>query len=62
MKRIEPVLSFGKIRASWGSIGDQSVANTLYVSTLSQSQSNWLDGSGNKVTQYGTPTLVDYET
>lgn len=61
MKRIEPVLSFGKIRASWGSIGDQSVANTLYVSTLSQSQSNWLDGSGNKVTQYGTPTLVDYD-
>lgn len=61
MKKVEPVLSFGKIRASWGSIGDQSVANTLYLSTLSSSQSNWLDGSGNKTTQYGTPSLVDYD-
>ena len=61
LKKIEPVLSFGKIRASWGSIGDQSVANTLYRSTLSSSQSNWLDASGNKNTQYGTPSLVDYD-
>lgn len=29
MKPVENILSFGKFRASWGSIGDQTVSNTL---------------------------------
>ena len=59
MQPIEKVLSFGKLRASWGSIGDQSVSNTLYKSILSSEQSTWLDGTGNKSPYFNTPTLVD---
>ena len=59
MAPINNILSFGKFRASWGSIGDQSVSNTLYKSILSDGQSSWLDGSGNKTPMFGTPSLVD---
>ena len=34
MKPVENILSFGKFRASWGSIGDQTVSNTLYLSLI----------------------------
>ena len=59
MKPIENILSFGKFRASWGSIGDQTVSNTLYKSVLEGGQSTWLGGNGNKLPLFGTPTLVD---
>ena len=59
MKSVENILSFGKFRASWGSIGDQTVSNTLYKAILADGQSSWLDGSGNKMPLYGTPSLVD---
>lgn len=61
MQPIDKVLSFGKFRASWGSIGDQSVKNTLYKSILDNGQSSWLDGNGNKMPLFGTPSLVDYD-
>ncbi|MDC7132290.1 TonB-dependent receptor [Bacteroides stercoris] len=59
MKPVENILSFGKFRASWGSIGDQTVSNILYKAILADGQSSWLDGSGNKMPLYGTPSLVD---
>ena len=59
MKPVENILSFGKFRASWGSIGDQTVSNTLYKAILADGQSSWLDGSGNKMPLYATPSLVD---
>lgn len=59
MKPVENILSFGKFRASWGSIGDQTVSNTLYKAILADGQSSWLDESGNKMPLYGTPSLVD---
>ncbi|NCC10270.1 MAG: TonB-dependent receptor [Bacteroidia bacterium] len=59
MKSIDRVWNFGKLRASWGSIGDQSVSNTLYKSVLSYDESSWLDGSNNKTVQFGTPSLID---
>ena len=34
MKPVENILSFGKFRASWGSIGDQTVSNTLYKAIM----------------------------
>ncbi|MBS1951442.1 MAG: SusC/RagA family TonB-linked outer membrane protein [Cytophagales bacterium] len=46
-----------KIRASWGSIGDQTVPNGLYVPTLSSSQTSWLI-SGAKPFQFSTPAAV----
>lgn len=58
MEPVRQVLSFGKIRASWGSVGDQTVSSNLYKSVMSQSLSNWLDANG-KVTTYGTPSLID---
>lgn len=59
MKFAENVLSFAKLRASWGSIGDQTVRNTLYRSVLSSSQANWIGSNNMKTTVYGTPTLID---
>lgn len=34
MAPLDPILSFAKIRASWGKIGDQSVSNALYLATM----------------------------
>ena len=55
---IKPVLSFGKIRASWGSIGDQTVPNDLYVSKMVGYNSTWLGGTGDKLIGYGAPAAV----
>lgn len=60
MKPLSNIWSWGKIRASWGSIGDQSVSNTLYKSVLGYDESTWLDGSNNKLVEFGTPSLIDY--
>lgn len=58
MRSLDPVLSFMKLRASWGSVGDQSVPSNLYVSTLSYAQTTWLDGS-TKFPRFSTPAAVD---
>lgn len=50
-------LSSLKLRASWGTIGDQSVPNSLYVPTMSGSFNNWLIG-GTKLYQFSTPGAV----
>ena len=58
LKWITPVVNMLKFRASWGSIGDQSVDPGLYISTLSPSgQSTWI-GGGSRVNYTGTPTVV----
>ncbi|MCD8078914.1 MAG: TonB-dependent receptor [Bacteroides sp.] len=57
MKPIERVLSFAKLRASWGSIGDQTVSNALYVPRLTNSETTWL-GSDGKLVGFHTPTAV----
>ncbi len=46
-----------KLRASWGSIGDQSVGNSLYVPTMTGGFNNWLIGNS-KLYQFGTPPSV----
>ncbi|HZL08619.1 MAG TPA: TonB-dependent receptor [Prolixibacteraceae bacterium] len=46
-----------KLRGSWGSIGDQSVKNSLYVPTMGGSYNGWLL-SGAKLYQFGTPDAV----
>src|SRR5690606_31761407 len=40
MESVSSVLSFAKLRASWGSIGDQSVSNSLYVPTMGKPTQN----------------------
>ncbi len=51
------VLSALKLRGSWGIIGDQTVPNSLYIPTMSGSQSSWIT-SGAKLYQFGTPAAV----
>ena len=46
-----------KLRGSWGSIGDQSVPNDLYVPTMTGSFNNWILGNA-KLYQFGTPAAV----
>lgn len=56
----KPLLSSLKLRASWGTIGDQSVPNSLYIPTMSGSQSSFiLVGSTTaRLYQFGTPAAV----
>ena len=58
MQDISNVLSFAKLRGSWGSIGDQSVPNSLYVPTMDLDRYSWLDGSGLPFYELGTPGNV----
>lgn len=59
MKGIEDVVSFGKIRASWGSIGDQSVPANLYISQLGIGEQSWLSDGNAKTVYAGAPSLVN---
>lgn len=59
MQSIKEAVSALKLRASWGKIGDQSVPNSLYVSTISSGSTvSWIGGDGNLLNYVGTPTSV----
>lgn len=58
MEWTKPVINSLKIRASWGSIGDQSVPSGLYISTLPSGQSTWIGANGTRLNFTGTPTAV----
>lgn len=58
METLQPVLNFAKLRASWGSIGDQSVSNSLYLANMNIAKNNWLSGSGEQFIQIGTPGAI----
>ena len=57
MAPVKSVMNNLKVRASWGSIGDQSVASSMYLPTMSGSTSTWIH-NGQKDTYYGTPAAV----
>ena len=57
MQWMKPAVSSLKFRGSWGTIGDQTVDNTLYVPTMSSSATTWLN-NGIKQVSYGTPAAV----
>ena len=57
MEGVKNALTSWKLRASWGSIGDQSVGSSLYIPTMSSTTSSWLH-NGMKDTYYGTPAAV----
>ena len=52
------VLSSLKFRGSWGTIGDQTVSNDLYVPTIGIGQITWIGANGQKVVAAGTPAAV----
>ncbi len=51
------ILNALKLRGSWGTIGDQTVSNSLYVPTMAGSFNNFILG-GAKLYQFGTPGAV----
>lgn len=53
----KPVLSFFKLRGSWGSIGNQAVGGNRFLKVMNASSSGWLIGANNMLT-VGTPGLV----
>jgi TonB-linked SusC/RagA family outer membrane protein len=53
---LKNLINFFKIRASYGSLGNQNVDNYLYIPTLSTSQSNYLFG-GSRLWTVSTPNL-----
>ena len=57
MQWIKPAVSSLKLRGSWGTIGDQTVPNDLYVATMTSYNSTWLN-NGSKLVYYGTPAAV----
>ena len=57
MSFADPVLTSWKIRASWGSIGNQAVGGNRFLRTMNTSSSGWLIGANNMLT-VGTPGLV----
>ncbi len=58
MDAAKNILSYTKLRASWGSIGDQSVANSLYIPTMGISKNSWLNSAGDQFFQLSTPNAV----
>ncbi len=62
MEGIRPVLSFAKLRASWGFIGDQSVPSGTYIPQMYPRESTWLGGDGNPYYTFSTPDAVDKTT
>lgn len=58
MSWMQPFVSHVKLRGSYGTIGDQTVSNDLYVSTLPSGLSSWIGSSGSKVPYVGTPAAV----
>lgn len=60
-KDLTNVVSNGKLRASFGEIGNEAVGDDMFVSTINKLTAGntwWLDASGVKTTMYDTPTLV----
>jgi hypothetical protein len=58
MSGINSLLSFAKLRASWGTIGDQSVPNSLYLPQMGIGTNSWLSSGGIPYYQLGTPAPV----
>lgn len=58
MKPVQSVVSFAKVRASWGSIGDPYVTDYLYIATMPYMESTWLGSDGKKFPGFKTPTAV----
>ncbi|MCQ2138840.1 MAG: SusC/RagA family TonB-linked outer membrane protein [Bacteroidales bacterium] len=58
MQPAKDVVSSLKVRASWGSIGDQSVASSLYIPTMSRGEASWVANDGTKLVYYSSPAAV----
>ncbi len=58
MNNLKSTVSFAKLRASWGFIGDQSVANLITLASMGYSKNSWLTSGGVPNFQLGTPPAL----
>lgn len=59
--KLHDYLSNGKLRISYGEIGNEAVGDNMFLSTISQVNPSgiyWLDGNGTRVNQMDMPTWV----
>jgi len=58
MESAKDVLSSLKVRGSWGSIGDQSVAGSLYIPTMGLGSTSWVHNGKVNDPYFATPAAV----
>ena len=61
-EKLKGSINNGKLRFSYGEIGNQAVGNYMFLSTISPislGNTYWLDPDGNKIAALGAPTYVD---
>lgn len=59
MEDLNPILSFTKLRASWGKIGSQQVSNSMFLGVMSLSESSWIVGENGLYTLSMPTALAD---
>ena len=52
------IINFMKLRGSWGSIGDQTVPNTLYMPLMPGGLSSWIAANNSLAVYVGTPIAI----
>ena len=60
-KNLHDVISNGKLRFSYGEIGNEAIGDNMFISTISpiaQSKLYWMDKNGNKLNQFDLPNWV----
>ncbi len=55
---LKKIFSNGKLRGSFGEIGNQAIGSNMFISTISGSSAYWLDNNGVKLPTYSLPSLV----
>lgn len=60
-KNLHDVISNGKLRFSYGEIGNEAIGDNMFISTISpvaQNELYWMDKNGNKLNQFDLPNWV----
>lgn len=57
----QSLVNFLKVRGSWGSIGDQTVPNTLYLPLMASGLSSWIGANGSRAVYVGTPPAIVHD-
>ena len=56
--KIENIVSNGKIRASYGHIGNEAIGSNMFLATIANETSYWLNSGGQMQAMFSTPKLV----
>ena len=59
-EQLKNILSNGKLRFSWGQVGNEAIGSNMFISTISSPKSvNWLNGGGSGLIKgQGMPSVV----